>query len=266
MIFAAILSRMKRLLVLAAVAGTVCVGCLPHPDARKPAKHVAHAPKAYAGWRLQQDGDRCQLTDSRSGQTLWQGKGFCWNLWGEAGRPVALVARMETFSFGANVKLLRIGADGGPETLYDTTLAPAYGRLFAVLNRQGVRWSALTPQHDILIYAEPHDPPAEEAYLRLVALHLDSRRSWELGRAPWSVAQMTTDAAGEVAVLRDAGGGSRRLDIWGEGEIPAAAGPVEAFPAQPAADKSVLQLRSWRARGLIDADIYRRYRQRIAQP
>ncbi|RMF45536.1 MAG: hypothetical protein D6751_07195 [Deltaproteobacteria bacterium] len=206
-----------------------------------------------------------------AGQTdpLWEIPGNCWQLFALRGRPHALLARVSHFSFGTNAKLLLVDSEGDENLLYDGTLAPGYGRALDALEGMEARLSTLVPPGDILVYAEPHDPPADEAYLRLVARHLESGHSWPLARVPWTLRRLGADASGEIVITTDNKGQQRRFDIWGDGELPKVADQSDSVVLEKglsANDARWLQLRSWRARGLIDAEVYRRYRQRMAQP
>lgn len=262
----AIVSHMKKNAALIVLLVFCFAGCYPAGNGRASKPVFSPPGKSRGNWRLEQKAGVCRLLDATSGYQVWQSNGFCWQLWLQDGRPEALVARTDHFSFGTNVKLLQVEDDGTSETLYDATLAPAYGRGFDQLNRRNTVWSDLTPQADILIYAEPHDPPAEEAYLQLMARHLASKKVWTLGRVPWDLQRLSVDASGETVRLWSRKGGMVRFDIWGAGELSASAEKTEKLPIRTVDSKDLLLLRSWRAKGLIDAELYRRARARLEQP
>ncbi|GAB4173643.1 MAG: hypothetical protein Kow00100_15240 [Geothermobacteraceae bacterium] len=255
--------------LLAALLLLVQVGCLPASKLTGPGDAARELATNDGRWRLERDGGVCRLTTAGQTTPLWEIPGHCWQLFVWQGRPYALIARISHFSFGTNAKLLLVDSEGGENLLYDGTLAPGYGRALDALEAMEARLSTLVPPGDILVYAEPHDPPADEAYLRLVARHLESGQSWQLARVPWTLRRLGADASGEIVITMDNKGQQKRFDVWGDGELPQVAEQSASVVQETSLlsnDARWLQLRSWRARGLIDAEIYRRYRQRIAQP
>ncbi|TYO99660.1 hypothetical protein EDC39_102185 [Geothermobacter ehrlichii] len=249
--------------------------------------------------------DGCRLWRARMAgdPVLWRElAGACRSLVADETGVWVLTERLSQFTFGGNLRLAltRIDAAGiSDSVLADLTLSPAMARRLAVL-RQQARWSALSPQRDILLYAEPHDPPAMAPYLRFMARHLVSGASWPIVSLPWTVETVRFSPDGETVELRERSGPWRRFDLWtGEEQkagtvFPAAAtetgksgicssfspdgkflaarqqGKIMLAPKVPDAgrlpdlqDTRRLELRRWRSRGLIDGEDYRTFLERI---
>lgn len=212
-----------------------------------------------------------------------------------------LTESLSSFTFGGNVRLTlwRIANDTVDDSiLADLTLSPPLARRLALL-QQRMSWSALSPQRDVLLYAEPHDPPAMAPYLRFMAYHLASGAKWPIVDLPWTVTDVRFSSDGETVVLREGAGNRRRVDLWsgeertpasGEesladrGDVCASFSPdgrrlavrhrsgieLVAVPSSGTAadlqDPRRLELRRWRSQGLIDGGDYRTFLERIERP
>lgn len=143
--------------------------------------------------------------------------------WPEADTLLALTVELEPHSFGTTCRevLLRWQPGETPlrTILHDVTLKPA------TLRRRGIpallRAIAprLSPAGDELLYGRIQDPPAFEAYLKLVIRNLDSadERVISTSRFPGETIRFSVDGEG---LLLQTAGRTVLLDSWSGAEKP----------------------------------------------
>jgi hypothetical protein len=139
--------------------------------------------------------------------------------WSSPTELLALALRLETFSFGGNVRELLYRWNGTDEakatTIADSSLMRAtllrWGGLLP-----GMLHLSVSPWGEAIVYTRFHDPPAFSPYLKVILRHLESGAEREMAQVSLNSGGAQFMADGTEVVYGDGSAASVVTDPWGE--------------------------------------------------
>lgn len=157
--------------------------------------------------------------------------------WTGTDQLLAVTMELETFKFGTTCRevLLSWQLAGPPvrTLLHETTLKPyTVHRLTPGMLIRAVS-PALSPLGDELVYGRLQDPPAFDAYVKIMVRNLSSGVEREIAKAGFSDGAARFSADGEELLLSSGSGQIRRLAPWSGTEKSAAPFSARALAVSP---------------------------------
>lgn len=142
--------------------------------------------------------------------------------WPESGALLAVTTELESHKFGTSCRevLLRWQLAGAPErtVLHEVTLKPYTVRKWGpVLLTRAIN-PAISPLGDELIYGRIQDPPAFDAYLKVMVRNISSGAEREVAKTGFSDGAARFSADGEELIMSNGSGRIRRIAAWSGAE------------------------------------------------
>jgi hypothetical protein len=146
--------------------------------------------------------------------------------WTEPDLLLAVTMELEPFKFGTTCRevLLRWQLAGAPErtVLHETTLKPYTVRKLAAGMLMRAVSPAVSPLGDELVYGRIQDPPAFDAYVKVMVRNLSSGVEREIAKTGFSDGTARFSADGEELFIANGSGQIRRIAAWSDAEQPVA--------------------------------------------
>ncbi|MFZ2949650.1 MAG: hypothetical protein WA003_09225, partial [Desulfuromonadaceae bacterium] len=146
--------------------------------------------------------------------------------WTDSDVLLAVTMELEPFKFGTTCRevLLRWKLAGVPERtlLHETTLKPYTVRKLAAGMLIRAISPAISPLGDELVYGRIQDPPAFDAYMKVMVRNLSSGAEREIAKTGFGDGAARFSADGEELFIASGSGQIRRIAPWSGTEKPAA--------------------------------------------
>ncbi len=135
---------------------------------------------------------------------------------------LAVSMELEKHRFGTSSRevLLRWSLSGTPQrtVLHDVTFKPYTVRKWGVELLTKAISPAISPLGDELVYGRIQDPPASEAYLKVMVRNISSGAEREIAKTGFGDGTARFSADGEELFMYDTSGRIRRIDAWSGAE------------------------------------------------